>query len=165
MSMQFDWIACTQWLNRAVDRAAPRAAQMDTRLRVQDPGALQIWGDEERLDQVLGNLMDNALSFAAPGGSIEIGGELKSGDDQTGGAVFWVADDGPGIPEEDLPHIFDRFYQASTSRKEGVGLGLAITREIVNLHGGEIVGQNRPGGGAEFRFTIPTSRLREHRSQ
>ncbi len=164
MSMQFDWIYGTDLLDRAVARTAPRAAQMGTDVRSVDPGGLEIWGDEERLDQVLGNLMDNALSFAGPNGSIQIGGELEHATDETRGAVFWVADDGPGIPEEDLPHIFERFYQSPTTRGEGVGLGLAITREIVHLHGGNITGENQPDGGAIFRFTIPSSRLREPRS-
>ncbi|MFO8059409.1 MAG: HAMP domain-containing sensor histidine kinase [Bacillota bacterium] len=164
MSMQLDWISCRELLNRAVARAAPRAAQSNIEVHLVDPGPLEIWGDEERLDQVLGNLMDNALSFAEPGGSIEIGGGLESEKDATAGATFWVADDGPGIAEEDLPHIFDRFYQAPTARREGVGLGLAISREIVNLHGGRISGQNRPGGGAVFRFTIPGSRRRDEAS-
>ncbi|MGH7919383.1 MAG: sensor histidine kinase, partial [Candidatus Dormibacteraceae bacterium] len=72
--------------------------------------------------------------------------------------VFQVGDDGPGVPADQLPHIFDRFFRADESRHgRGTGLGLAIARQIVTQHRGEIAARNRPGGGLEFRVRIPVT--------
>jgi two-component system sensor histidine kinase MprB len=74
-------------------------------------------------------------------------------------AWFRVADEGPGIPEADLPHIFDRFYRSTAARaKPGSGLGLSIVRQIADTHGGHVLAQPRdPGPGVEFRFVIPAA--------
>ena len=109
-------------------------------------------GDEGRLTQVMGNLLENALRFTPPGGEITLTGE------HSGGLVtFRVADTGPGIPEEELGRVFDRFHQVTGERErpEGLGLGLAICRHIVQAHEGRIEAWNRPEGGAEFLVQIP----------
>ena len=70
--------------------------------------------------------------------------------------LFHVADRGPGIPPADLEHVFDKFYRVTgTARKIGSGLGLAVCRGLIEAHGGHIWAENRPGGGAVFRFTLP----------
>jgi two-component system sensor histidine kinase BaeS len=109
--------------------------------------------DPDRLRQVFVNLLSNALHYTPPGGRIELrawleGGELRAS----------VADSGPGISPEDLPHIFERFYRADKSRSRetgGSGLGLAIVRSLVELHGGRITVESAPGQGSRFTVHLP----------
>ncbi|HEY7768042.1 ATP-binding protein, partial [Longimicrobium sp.] len=98
------------------------------------------------------NLVGNALKFTPAGGSVEIGAV------QGAGAVrFWVRDTGPGIERDHLPRLFDRFWQAQRGRGAGAGLGLAISRSIVEGHGGQIWAESEPGQGSTFYFTIPVA--------
>lgn len=106
--------------------------------------------DHHRLRQVLDNLIGNALKFTPAGGEITIGAEAREDE-----VWFSVADTGPGIAAEDLPHLFDRFYQARHTRKGGAGLGLSIVKGIVEAHGGRVAVESAPGHGATFRFTLP----------
>ncbi|MEM3433607.1 MAG: sensor histidine kinase, partial [Candidatus Methanomethyliaceae archaeon] len=110
---------------------------------------LWVSADPRRIRQVLGNLLSNALRYSPSGSTITVSVRRQ-------GNEVWVSvqDQGPGIPEEDLPHIFERFYKADKSRAEGgTGLGLAIAKEIVQAHGGRIWVENR--GGARFTFALP----------
>lgn len=106
-------------------------------------------GTADRLRVAVRNLLDNAAKFGPPGGPVEVrlaGGELT------------VRDHGPGIDAEDLPHIFDRFYRAPSSRSApGSGLGLAVVREIAIGHGGTVAAQPAPGGGTVMRLSLPVS--------
>jgi signal transduction histidine kinase len=112
----------------------------------------RIRADFDRIEQVLGNLLDNAFRHTARGGRIEAGAR-----DAGAFIELYVADDGEGVSPEDLPHVFDRFYRSQLGEPEmpSAGLGLAISREIVRAHGGVIRAVARPGGGAEFAFTLP----------
>jgi signal transduction histidine kinase len=110
--------------------------------------------DRHRIGQALSNLIGNALKFTSPGGSIRIGGDC-SGDR----GVLWVADTGPGIPPEHLPHMFDRFWQPSRGR-DGVGLGLAIVKGIVDAHAGSIEVESVPGAGTTFRIVLRATEAR-----
>ncbi len=112
----------------------------------------RIHADFDRIEQVLGNLLDNAFRHTARGGRIEAGAR-----DAGAFIELYVADDGGGVSPEDLPHVFDRFYRSQLGEPEmpSAGLGLAISREIVRAHGGVIRAAARPGGGAEFAFTLP----------
>lgn len=103
--------------------------------------------DRERILQVLSNLLGNALAFAPRGGHVGIRLSLSREE-----AEVAVSDDGPGIPPEDLPHVFDRFWK---SRSRGTGLGLAIVRGIVDAHGGHVRVDSHLGGGSTFAFTLP----------
>lgn len=109
-------------------------------------------GDRRRLDRVLTNLVDNALRHGAP--PVEV--SLASRGDEV---VLEVRDHGPGIADEHLPHVLERFYKADRARgrTEGSGLGLAIARENVVLHGGSLQVANAPGGGARFVVTLPAA--------
>lgn len=106
--------------------------------------------DAVLIDQVLVNLLDNAVKYTPAGSPIELS---ASQEDST--VRIEVADRGPGIPAGDGQRVFEKFYRGHTASIRGVGLGLAICRAIVEAHGGTIWVENRPGGGATFRFTLP----------
>lgn len=109
------------------------------------------YGDQPRLEQVLVNLLHNAIKFTPDGGQIDLGIKL-----QNTGLVFTVQDNGPGIPHDELPRIFERFYKADRSRsKGGTGLGLAIAKHLVEAHGGKIWAESERRQGSTFSFYIP----------
>jgi len=112
--------------------------------------------DENRLEQVLANLIDNAIKYGRSQGNVIVGG--KSLED--GKIEVFVKDDGPGIPAESLDRIFERFYRVDKARSReqgGTGLGLSIVKHIVQNHGGEVWAKSEPGKGATFFFTLPAS--------
>ncbi len=103
------------------------------------------------IEQVLVNLLDNALKYTPDGTPIDISAEVKENR-----LVMEVADRGPGIPEADLPRLFEKFYRGPQKEtKSGAGLGLSICKGIIEIHGGTISAENGPGGGSLFRFTLP----------
>lgn len=107
-------------------------------------------GVPARLARLLTNLLDNAAKFSPPGTPVEVG--LTAHDD---GPRLTVRDHGPGIPAEDLPYVFDRFYRAEAARAlPGSGLGLAMARQIARAHGAELTAGAAPGGGALFTLTF-----------
>jgi len=110
--------------------------------------------DVNRLDQVLANLVDNAIKYGRAQGSVRVGG--KKLDD--GKLEIFVEDDGPGIPPESLDRVFERFYRVDKARSRdqgGTGLGLSIVKHIVHSHGGEVWARSELGKGATFFFTLP----------
>jgi signal transduction histidine kinase len=113
----------------------------------------RVWADVRRIRQVLNNLLENAIKYSPGGGQITVTGEVE-GDHVT----VSVADSGQGIPPEFLDKIFQRFFQvdaASTRKTGGSGLGLSISKGIVEAHGGKIWAESIPGKGSVFRFTLP----------
>jgi signal transduction histidine kinase len=115
--------------------------------------ASAVTGDPAKLHDVLRNLMENAANYSPDGGTIEVS-TRRAAD----ALEIVVADRGPGIPEVDLPRIFERFYRVDRSRTRdpgGTGLGLSIVRHLVELHGGKVSAANRPGGGAVFTVKLP----------
>jgi PAS domain S-box-containing protein len=110
----------------------------------------EIWADPHRLIQVLENLIGNAIKFVPADGRIAVGAAPRDDD-----VMFWVADTGPGISPAEMSRIFDPFWQAKKGDRRGVGLGLPITRGIVEAHGGRIWVESTPGRGSIFFFTIP----------
>ncbi len=140
-------------LTEAVESVQPIAASksIDITAEAAEPG-LQISCDPARLSQVFSNLLGNAAKFTPAGGSIRIQASRH-------GVVcrVTVTDTGPGIDPEQLPHVFDRFWQGRHQSREGAGLGLAIAKGIVEAHGGKIEVQSALGAGATFAFTIPLS--------
>lgn len=113
-------------------------------------GLPAVCADRDRVHQVLGNLLGNALKFTPPGGTVVVSAEHR-GDS----VCISVSDSGPGIHNDDLPHVFDRFWQAQRARKGGAGLGLAISRSIVAALAGEIWVESEEGKGSTFCFTLP----------
>ncbi len=141
-------------LERSVAAQAVRAQQQAVDLRAEvQPDLPDVSMDPDRMAQVLGNLIDNALRHTPPQGSIT----CRAARDGAG-VAFVVADTGPGIAPEDLANLFERFYRADPSRQRdgsGTGLGLAIARSIVEAPGGRIQAESQPGHGAVFTVLLP----------
>ncbi|HEV2320661.1 MAG TPA: ATP-binding protein [Verrucomicrobiae bacterium] len=130
-----------------------RARARDIALKSELPD-LFAHADESRLEQVLANLVDNAIKYGRPHGNVVVGGKPL---DQAKIQVF-VKDDGPGIPAESLDRVFERFYRLDKARSReqgGTGLGLSIVKHIVQNHGGEVWASSEAGKGATFYFTLP----------
>jgi heavy metal sensor kinase len=130
---------------------APMAAASKVEVRVEGRGT-RVVADERRIEQILRNLLANAITFAGPGGHVVVKTWKESGS-----AYCSVRDDGPGIPDPMRSRVFDRFFRADEARTgNGAGLGLAICRELVTAHGGRIQVESHPGDGSTFTFTIPS---------
>jgi two-component system phosphate regulon sensor histidine kinase PhoR len=130
-----------------------RAAAREVTLKNELPDLIAN-ADEGRLDQVLANLVDNAIKYGRPHGSVIVGGKSLDGDK----IEIFIQDDGPGIPAESLDRVFERFYRVDKARSReqgGTGLGLSIVKHIVQNHGGEVWAKSEPGKGATFFFTLP----------
>jgi PAS domain S-box-containing protein len=113
-------------------------------------------GDQGRLEQVLSNLVSNAIKYSPDGGAIEISGRALPNDNEV---IITVSDKGVGIPAEELPRVFERFFRGARERHQrtpGAGLGLYLSKAIVEAHGGRIWAESSPGEGAAFSFVIPT---------
>jgi PAS domain S-box-containing protein len=129
----------------------PSAAGAGVRLSMDLPADLPpVLADRGRLLQVLANLVENAIRFTPRGGGITLRAVASATE-----VTFAVADTGAGIAPEDLPRLFDRFWQAQRAGRGGAGLGLAIARGIVEAHGGRIWAESQPGQGSTFFFTLP----------
>lgn len=139
---------------RVLDGFTPRARTQQVSLAFSASESLPLLSlDSGRIEQVLTNLLSNALRHSPPGGTISVA--LETRDDQ---AYLTVRDEGSGIPPEAMGQVFDRFYRADRARTRedgGSGLGLAIARQLVEAHGGELAAANHPQGGAVFTLTLP----------
>jgi two-component system OmpR family sensor kinase/two-component system sensor histidine kinase BaeS len=133
---------------------SPQAADRGVTLALDLPGDLPpVMADRRRIAQVLGNLLSNALRHTPEGGCVTLSAAEK---EET--VEVAVSDTGAGIPSEDLPYVFERFWRGDASRSRvsgGTGLGLAIAKQLVEMHGGEIGVDSTLGEGAVFRFTLP----------
>lgn len=138
----------------AVERMEIQAARAGLTLTWACPSDLpRVSADPERMEQVMVNLLHNAIKFTPPGGKIDV-----SAHQEKGCVVFVVRDTGIGIPAADLERIFERFYKADPSRSGGgTGLGLSIARHLVEGHGGKIWAESQPGNGSSFFFSLPIS--------
>ncbi|MEW6574049.1 MAG: ATP-binding protein [Bacillota bacterium] len=137
----------------AAARFKAKAEALGIDFRVELPPLPPVLGDPDRLEQVVVNLLDNAFRFTPPGGSVML--RLASAPD---GVALSVRDSGSGISPEDLPYIFEKFYRVDPARAResgGSGLGLAIVRQIVELHGGRVGVESRPGEGSVFTVVLP----------
>jgi len=131
------------------DRAAGKSIKL-----INETPDLAVRADADRLEQVLGNLVDNAIKYGRANGTVTIGGSARDG----GLAEVFVRDDGPGIPPEAIERVFERFYRVDKARSReqgGTGLGLAIVKHIIQSHGGKVWATSEPGRGAAFFFTLP----------
>ncbi len=145
-----DVFALGESLRRAVVRLQPRWSRAGLEVDADIPD-MDCTGDEELLSQVWSNLLENAIKFTPAGGRIEV--SLRREGDR---AEIRVSDTGPGMDEETLSRAFEQFYQGDTPhRGEGSGLGLPLCRRIVELHGGTIAAESRPGEGSQFLVSLP----------
>ncbi len=137
-------------LDEIVERAVTRAAAHWPRVHFEvDARPAVVHGVPDRLIRAVANLLDNAGKYSPEGSTVEV--RLRGG-------VLTVRDHGPGLAEEDLPHVFDRFYRAPKARSmPGSGLGLAIVRQVVDSHGGTVAAMAAPGGGTVVRLQLPLS--------
>ena len=155
LRLEVKWVDLQQVISSAVETLLPASAAKGIAIELQvDPKLGPVCGDPERLQQVMWNLLSNAIKFCSRGGRVTV--TLTPQGEQV--AVV-VADDGEGIPAAVLPHIFERFRQGDNStrrRHGGLGLGLAIVRHLVELHGGTVEAHSQgPGQGATFRVQLP----------
>jgi PAS domain S-box-containing protein len=141
-------------LERGVVMVRERAVQNGVELSLElDPQVDLVEGDERRIQQVVFNLLSNAVKFTPPGGRVDVSTAKEDGE-----VRIAVRDTGPGISPDDQARIFEEFQQARDTngeRPEGTGLGLALSRSLVELHGGRIWVESEPGKGSTFIFTIP----------
>ncbi|HYI01050.1 sensor histidine kinase [Hyalangium sp.] len=139
--------------HQALEVLRPLALSKFQELRVEvAPGLPRVSADRERILQVLGNLVGNAIKFTPPRGLITL--RARPAD---GMVRLSVKDNGPGIPPEDVPNLFERFWRASNALERGTGLGLSIAKSIVEAHGGTLWVESRPGAGSTFFFTLPVA--------
>ncbi len=146
-------VAVRALAQRAADRLAPQVANKEQTVTLDIPPDLMALADEEQVSRALGNLLHNAIKFSPPKSSIRVHAEAYNGD-----VLIEVADQGPGIPPEDLPRVFERFFRGDRSRRGGgTGLGLAVAKHVIEAHGGRIWAESEgwAGSGAVFRFTLP----------
>jgi two-component system, OmpR family, sensor histidine kinase BaeS len=137
-----------EWAAEAAERGAAVEASLP-------PGPLPLWGDPIRLGQALGNLVENALKYAVGAGRVRV---VVERDAAAARYAVAVEDSGPGIPEEVLPRVFDRYFRVEGRAgvgPGGMGLGLAIARGIARAHGGDLVAGSAPGEGARFTLWLP----------
>ena len=138
-------------LSDALRTLAPLANEKDLTLRLDAPDHIpDVLADSERVGQAISNLVGNAVKFSSAGGDITVRVTVLEQE-----IVFSVSDKGQGMSSEQLSHAFDRFWQSSRTDRQGAGLGLAITKGIVEAHGGRIWAESVPAAGSTFYFTLP----------
>ncbi|MEP7114275.1 MAG: HAMP domain-containing sensor histidine kinase, partial [Ilumatobacteraceae bacterium] len=139
-----------------VDLLGPLAEERNITIEI-DAGPTPIHADPDRLQQIVVNLVANAVKFTPPRGTVTV--TTTAGDRS---AVLRVTDTGPGLSDDELPHLFERFWRGhAASNAHGSGIGLAVVAELVAAHRGTVVAANRPGGGAEFTVTLPSGTMPE----
>jgi signal transduction histidine kinase len=140
-------------LERGVVMVRERASKTGVALELElDPAVDLVEGDERRIRQVVYNLLSNAVKFTPSGGSVDVRSAQRNGE-----VLVSVADTGPGIPSQDRERIFEEFQQSGlgAEQREGTGLGLALSKKLVELHGGRIWVESEPGKGSTFTFSLP----------
>jgi len=153
LSVEAARVDTRQVLSDSIEAQHTLASSASLELRLDLPAELpEVWADRDRLLQVFENLIGNALKFTKPGGRIVVGGAPRDGE-----VWFWVSDTGSGISADDVPHLFDRFWQGRKAGRHGAGLGLPIVKGLVEAHGGRIWVESTPGQGSTFFFSIPTA--------
>ena len=155
MVMARDPVELGPLLRGCIEKLTPQAQAAEVTLELDVPEQLFVTGDTDRLAQVFANLLDNGVAHTPVGGKVTIAARQV---DEGHTVEVTVTDAGEGIPSEALPRVFERFYQVDKSRRRsrGAGLGLAITKEIIEAHGGIITAQSVVGLGTRFTVRLPS---------
>lgn len=144
-----DWVDLSARARYAAESVATLALSKGVEVRLEIAPNFRVFANQEQLDQVLLNLVENAVKFTPGGGLVTIASCDRSG-------VFEVRDTGIGIPQQEIPKIFQRFYRVDRVQSKGsTGLGLSIVKNIAELHGGRIVVESEEGKGSTFRVEFP----------
>jgi signal transduction histidine kinase len=158
ITLNFKPVEPVSLLTETVDKASPSAEAKSISISTHvSPDVPSVMADTEHLRQALLNLIGNAVKFSPPGQAVDVSLQLADGGNQL---LFSIVDSGPGIPDEEQPLVFNKYYRGETMKKnvDGIGLGLSIAKNIVEAHGGKIWLNSRPGRGSTFFFTIPIAR-------
>ncbi|HEY0673209.1 MAG TPA: ATP-binding protein [Longimicrobiales bacterium] len=153
LSVERDKVSITPLIGEAVELLSTIADGRDIKLRaIVAPDLPAVYADRERILQAFSNLVGNAVKFTPPGGTVTIAAEARADE-----VVLSVSDTGSGISPEDLPHVFDRYWQAKARRRgrQGIGLGLVIVKGIIEAHGGKVWAESAIGQGSRFSFSLP----------
>lgn len=157
--LEFQALDATEGLRKVVEAMRPRFDRDGITLTIEAvENAPRVWADEDKLSQILVNLLTNALAHTPKGGSVTVGVLL-----QAQGVLFQVADTGEGIPAADLPRVFERFYRVDKSRSSaggGTGIGLAVVKVLVERMGGTVSAESQVGEGTTVSFTLRSARQR-----
>lgn len=148
-----EWVPFARLLQEIVSVLELEAEGKGTKIELVASAEQEVYCDRARIKQVLINLIGNAIRYAESGGSVEVTAQFAAGEMR-----LTVRDDGPGIPPESLPYLFDRFYRVEGSRSRqsgGMGLGLAIAKEFVEAHGGKLRVKSELGEGTTFALNLP----------
>ncbi len=156
--LNFERLPLREVVDEVFSGLRPRSEKHRVALRNQVPESCLVTADHRRLEQILTNLVDNAIKFNRPGGEVTVSADAESEADGQTQTVVRVRDTGPGIPPEHLPRVFERFYRVDKARSRdlgGTGLGLAIVKHLARAHGGEAYVTSEVGQGCEFVIRLP----------
>ena len=149
--MEGSWGRPAEILEAVLENLAPRIGERDLQIHTDIPQtAFMAFFDRQRLEEVIWNLLDNAVKFTAPGGSINV--RMRS---ESSSWTLDVEDTGTGIPAKSLPYVFDRFYRGGGDDSQGLGIGLSIVRRFTEAMGGTINVFSREGRGSRFMLRLP----------
>jgi signal transduction histidine kinase len=153
MELELSEVALPELLESAISMHSEQASRGDIELSLNsEPNEITVPADERRLRQVVFNLLSNAIKFTPPGGHVDVSARLANGQ-----VAIAIADTGPGISAAELETIFEEFEQTTHGKRaDGTGLGLPLSRKLVELHGGRLWAESAAGRGSTFRFTLPT---------
>jgi two-component system phosphate regulon sensor histidine kinase PhoR len=156
--LHFSPVDLGAFFGRMRELVAPEAAKKNISFELQAEEGLFLEADEDRLGQILLNLLQNGINYTPDGGRVQARAEALSGEDGEERVRITVSDTGIGIPKSDLPRIFERFYRVDKARSRssgGTGLGLSIVKHLVELHHGTIRVESEPGAGSRFILELP----------
>ena len=147
---QFTTFKLRQKVDQLIHDLSPIAELSHTKIDNQVPGEVDVYSESRLLEQVIQNLLSNAVKFT-PQGTVIVGARTEA----DGAVTCWVTDNGSGMAAEVLERVFDRFETHGSAQQRGIGLGLPIVKEIIELHEGEISVDSQLGNGSTFKFRIP----------
>lgn len=160
LSLDVEDVSVHTIIQDAEETFRPLAARRHVQFEANGQDGVSVRADRTRVSQIVGNLIGNAIKFTPEKGMVKL---LATPDDKQ--VVFQVVDDGPGIAADNISHLFDNFWQARKSDKRGVGLGLAIAKELVEAHGGRIWVESSADRGSTFSFSLPAASLPADRTE